>query len=123
MWKKIEKLEKKLEKIGQRDKEVEKIKEIEKRMNDIVMKGERGKGKKEERELERRIRYVEGKIEENERKDRKKNIIIKRMKIGDVKKDVEEIMTKIEAKVEMKKIRRIDKVDKEEAMILVDIKK
>lgn len=78
------------------------------------MKGWNRVGKRREEEgkegWEKRIRELERKVERKEREARKKILIIRRVEVkeGGRKKAMEEIFGRIEAKVDIEKVRRVE---------------
>lgn len=93
---------------------VEEIKALKKRVR-LLEEGGEGKGGEGERSaktegiMEERITEIEKRIERKEREERRKNIMIKEIKVTEGKKRevVEKILEEIGAKAKIEEIRRI----------------
>lgn len=87
--------------------------ELEKRIGKLEMKKERGgdmnRGEERVELMEKRMREMKRKLKRKERDDRKRNIVIKGLRVeeGRVKEGIEKLMKEIGVKVKIGEIRRI----------------
>ena len=86
-------------------------------------KGGEGVGRGRDREMEEKVRVMEIRIERKEREDRKRNIVIRGLKIerGNARQEIEGIMKEIGVEVKMEKIKQV-RTGKEEWGDMVVVK-
>lgn len=119
----IEELEKKAKGGIIKEKE-ERVIKLEKRLGELESRKNEEIQKKEEEELSRKVKWMEWKIEKEEREKRKRNIVIKGVKKTEsIEREIEEICRSIEVKVEIEGIKEL-RTGREERgeMILVKLK-
>ena len=131
-------MEKLKKEIGERERRWEeerrgmkkRIDDLEKMIGEIVTgkRGEKGEGDREERiggqdRVEQRLKNVERKMEGKEREERKKNIVIKKIKIDneDLKGEIGRIMKEIGAEVEIKDIRKVGAVQEGRGIVIITL--
>ncbi|CAK9816316.1 hypothetical protein ANTPLA_LOCUS8955 [Anthophora plagiata] len=105
-----------LEKVEVLERKVERL-ELEKKEEKGVEGNEEGR-----REIDRRVRELEIRIDKKEREERRRNIIIKRVKVegNEDKKAVEQIWAGLGIKEKVEEVRRVGRVDGEgRSMVLV----
>lgn len=122
MEKRMKSLEQKLEKQDENNK---KIAQLENRIVQIEKaKPEPGIGKSGNNERER-LRQMERRLERKEREERKRNVVIKGLRLEgkELKEEVENVFKRIDAKVEIEEVRSVGKETRREKIVLVKLKK
>lgn len=95
-----------------------KIENLEKKLKELVKEEKEKEGKGEESRIkiigegrmEKKIKEIERKLGGREREERKRNIVIRKVKADNenLRGDIEKVMREIGVEAELKKVRRVD---------------
>ena len=128
LWKGIEVMGKKLEKIEREQKEGERVKIMEEKLRKMEIEKKEGGNRREEIgvgeqevDMSRKVREMERKLERKEREDSRENIIIKGLKKGDtsVEERVKEMMGELKTEVEIKGVKIVGRREESKGEMVI----